>query len=432
MAKANRAWTALAAAGAAGTGDPSTATPATPPSDPPRVMVGGPDCTKPYSMSLLNVSAMSFGAISSNAIRALNEGAELGGFAHDTGEGGLSSYHQENDGDLVWEIGTGYFSTRTRDGDFDADEFADKSAREQVKCVSLKLSQGAKPGIGGVLPAAKVSEEIARVREVPAHHKCVSPPSHRVFSTPVELIEFIARMRDLSGGKPAGFKLCVGSRMEMLAICKAIRAVGTAPDFIIVDGSEGGTGAAPLEFEDHVGMPLTHGLMVLNNALVGTGLRDQIRIGASGKIAGGSDIVKRVIQGADYTNAARAMMMAVGCIQAQRCQTNTCPVGVTTQDPRRVRALDVDDKSKRVHRYHEATIAQAMQLMAAMGVTDPSQLRPWMLRRNITETRTASYADTFEWVAPGQLLAEVPEDWAIDWAAASPDTFGPVTSGDHR
>ncbi|MEO6019449.1 MAG: FMN-binding glutamate synthase family protein [Knoellia sp.] len=408
-----------------------TIAPVPAPSTPPRVVVGGPDCTKPYSMSLLNVSAMSFGALSANAIRALNKGAELGGFAHDTGEGGLSSYHQENDGDLVWEIGTGYFSTRTRNGDFDPSEFADKSARDQVKCVSLKLSQGAKPGIGGVLPAAKVSEEIARVREVPAHQKCVSPPSHRVFSTPIELVEFIARMRELSGGKPAGFKLCVGSRTEVLAICKAIRAVGTAPDFIIVDGSEGGTGAAPLEFEDHVGMPLTQGLMLMHNALVGTGLRDQIRVGASGKVAGGSDIVKRLIQGADYTNAARAMMMAVGCIQAQRCQTNTCPVGVTTQDPRRARALDVGDKSKRVHRYHEATVAEAVKLMAAMGVSHPSQLQPSMLRRNVTETQTQSYSELFEWLEPEQLLADAPQSWARDWAAASPDTFHPSATREH-
>lgn len=391
--------------------------------EPPRVRIGGPDCTQPYDMSLLNVSAMSFGALSANAIRALNKGAALGGFAHDTGEGGLSPYHEENGGDLIWELGTGYFGARTKDGDFDPDEFADKAGKEQVKCVSLKLSQGAKPGVGGVLPGAKVTKEIAKIRDVPRGEKCVSPSAHRVFSTPTELIEFVARMRDLSGGKPAGFKLCVGSRVEVLAICKAILEVGTAPDFIIVDGSEGGTGAAPLEFEDHVGMPLTQGLMLVHNALVGTGLRDRIRIGASGKVAASNDIVKRLIQGADYTNAARAMMMAVGCIQAQMCNTDKCPVGVATQNRRRARALDVGDKSQRVQRFQEATVTEATKLMAAMGVQHPSQLRPWMLRRNVSQTQTASYAELFEWLEPGQLLAEPPQTWADDWRTASAHTF---------
>ena len=329
-----------------------TIAPVPEPATPPRVVIGGPDCSMPYSMSLLNVSAMSFGALSANAIRALNKGAAMGGFAHDTGEGGLSDYHLEHGGDLVWEIGTGYFGCRTDDGDFDSSQFIEKAATESVRTVSLKLSQGAKPGIGGVLPAAKVSREIAAVRGVPQGEKCVSPPSHRVFSTPIELIEFIASMREMSGGKPAGFKLCVGSRVEVLAICKAILQVGTAPDFIIVDGSEGGTGAAPLEFEDHMGMPLTYGLMTVHNALVGAGLRDRIKVGASGKVATGSDIVKRCIQGADYTNAARAMMMATGCIQAQLCHTGRCPVGVATQNPRRARALDVGDKSIRVRKRH--------------------------------------------------------------------------------
>lgn len=260
---------------------------------------------------------------------------------------------------------------------------------------------------------------------MPQGQKCVSLPSHKVFSTPTELIEFVARMRELSGGKPAGFKLRVGSRREVLAICKAIVEVGTAPDFIIVDGSEGGTGAAPLEFEDHVGMPLTHGLMTVHNALVGTGLRDRIRVGASGKVATGSDIVKRIIQGADYTNSARAMMMAVGCIQAQKCNTDKCPVGVATQNPRRARAVDVADKSRRVASYQQGTVAEAMQLMAAMGVTDPTDLRPWMLRRNVTETESASYAEIFEWLEPGRLLAEPPPTWAADWNAARADSFHP-------
>ncbi|WP_055489135.1 FMN-binding glutamate synthase family protein [Streptomyces sp. TP-A0356] len=393
------------------------------PRTPPRVRIGGPGCSRPYDMALLNVSAMSFGSLSSNAILALNGGAAAGGFAHDTGEGGLSDYHLRPGGDLVWEIGTGYFGCRTKDGDFDPGEFADKAAHDHVKCVSLKLSQGAKPGIGGVLPGAKVNAEIARVRDVPEGQTVISPPYHRVFSTPRELVRFIARMRELSGGKPTGFKFCPGSRRQFLAVCKAMLEEGTAPDFIVVDGAEGGTGAAPLEFADHVGTPLTEGLLTVHNALVGTGLRDRIRIGASGKIATGTDLVKRLVQGADYGNAARAMMFAVGCIQAQRCHTNTCPTGVTTQDPRRARALDVGDKTLRVQRLQEATVASALQIMASMGVADPSQLRPHMLRRRTDPYTERSYEDLYEWLAPGQLLAEPPASWAADWHAADPDRF---------
>ncbi|MCM6775544.1 FMN-binding glutamate synthase family protein [Nocardia sp. CDC159] len=396
------------------------------PDEPPRVLIGGPDCRRPYSMSLLNISSMSFGALSANALRALNRGAAAGRFAHDTGEGGLTPYHLESGADVVWEIGSAYFGTRTRDGRFDPHEFADKSAYDQVKAISIKLSQGAKPGVGGVLPAPKVSEEIARYRGVPAHEKCVSPAAHREFATPRELIGFLARLRELSGGKPVGFKFCVGSRLDILAICKAIRAEGTAPDFIIVDGAEGGTAAAPLEYEDHVGMPLTDGLMTVHNALVATGLREQIRIGASGKVATGNDIVKRLIQGADYTNSARAMMMALGCIQAQRCHTNKCPVGVATQDPRRARALDVGDKGLRVARFQEATVRQAVQLMASMGVDDPTQLTPHMLRKKVSPTLMRSYAELYEWLEPGQLLDDPPQGWRADWEAADPDSFRPV------
>ncbi|MGW1069537.1 FMN-binding glutamate synthase family protein [Streptomyces aureus] len=393
------------------------------PKSPPRVRIGGPDCTRPYDMALLNVSAMSFGSLSANAVLALNGGAAAGGFAQDTGEGGLSEYHLRPGGDLVWEVGTGYFGCRTPDGDFDPAEFADKAAHDHVKCVSLKLSQGAKPGIGGVLPGAKVNAEIARVRDVPEGRTVVSPPYHRVFSTPRELVRFIARMRELSGGKPAGFKLCVGSRRQFLAVCKAMLEEGTTPDFIVVDGAEGGTGAAPLEFADHVGTPLTEGLLTVHNALVGTGLRDRIKIGASGKIATGSDLVKRLVQGADYGNAARAMMFAVGCIQAQRCHTNTCPTGVTTQDSRRARALDVRDKTPRVQRFQEATVAGALQIMASMGVTDPAELRPHMLHRRIDPVTERSYEELYEWLEPGQLLAGPPAAWAADWKAADPDRF---------
>ena len=388
----------------------------------PRVSIGGPHCTQPYSMALMNVSAMSFGALSANAIMALNSGARLGGFAHDTGEGGLSKYHRQG-GDLVWEIGSGYFGARTEDGDFDPARFRDTSADDQVKMVSLKLSQGAKPGIGGVLPGAKVTREIAEARGVPAGEKCVSPSYHRVFSTPRELVLFVARMRELAGGKPAGFKLCVGSRIDFLAICKAMLAEGETPDFVVVDGGEGGTGAAPLEYEDHIGTPLTEGLMTVHNALVGVGLRDRVRIGASGKVATGIDVVKRMVQGADYTNSARAMMMAVGCIQAQTCHTNTCPVGVATQDPKRMRALDVGDKTQRVVRYQRQTVAQARQVLASMGLTGADQLRPSMLRRRVDHERVLSYADMFDHLAPGELLHSAPAGWRPDWELADPDTF---------
>jgi len=396
-----------------------------PPPEPYRVRVGGPDCKQPYEMALLNISSMSFGSLSSNALRALNNGARKGHFAHDTGEGGLTPYHLGG-ADVVWEIGSGYFGTRRKDGSFDPDQFADKAAHDLVKCISIKLSQGAKPGVGGVLPAAKVSKEIAEYRGVPLGEKCVSPAAHSAFHTPRELMGFVARLRELAAGKPVGFKLCVGSRVDVLAICKAMLAEGVTPDFIIVDGAEGGTAAAPLEYEDHVGLPLTDGLMTVHNALVGTGLRDKLRIGASGKVATGNDIVKRLIQGADYTNSARAMMMATGCIQSQRCHTNRCPVGVATQDPRRARALDVADKSERVYRYQRATVAQAMLMMASMGASDPSQLNPHMLRKRVSATEQRSYAELYEWLPAGALLDHPPINWRSDWELADPDSFAPV------
>jgi glutamate synthase domain-containing protein 2 len=393
------------------------------PQEPHRVHVGGPDCTQPYDMSLLNVSAMSFGALSGRAIQAMNGGAALGGFAQDTGEGGLTEHHLSHGGDLVWELGTAYFGARTKDGLFDADEFAEKSAHPAVKCVELKLSQGAKPGLGGVLPAAKVDADLARARDVKPGEAVVSPAYHRMFSTPRGLIEFLARMRELAGGKPVGMKLCVGSRHEVLAMCKAMLAEGTAPDFIVVDGAEGGTGAGPLEFQNRVGTPLTEGLVTMHNALVGTGLRDRVRIGASGKVATGAHIVMRLIQGADYTNAARAMMMATGCIQSQLCHTNTCPVGVATQDPLRIRALDVEDKRHRVHRYHRDTVEEAVQIIASMGLESPEELHPSMLRRVIAPLRVQGYDELYDWLQPGELLSQVPESWAADWLAADPDTF---------
>jgi len=396
-----------------------------PPQEQHRVRIGGPDCTQPYDMALLNVSAMSFGALSGAALTALNQGAAAGGFAHDTGEGGLTRYHLRG-GDVVWELGTGYFGARTQDGGFDERQFREKAADDAIKMVSLKLSQGAKPGIGGVLPGAKVTQEIADARSVPAGETCVSPPGHKVFDTPRELIRFIGHMRELAGGKPAGFKLCVGLRHELLAICKAMLAEGIAPDFIVVDGAEGGTGAAPAEYEDHVGVPLTEGLMTVHNALVGCGLREQIKIGASGKVATGSDIVKRLAQGADYTNAARAMMQAVGCLQTQRCHTNECPVGVATQDPRRARALDIPDKTQRAQRYQHATVAEAQRIIASMGLHSPAEVGPHHLVRRVNHVVSQSYAKLYEWLEPGALLDHPPESWIVDWERADPDSFAPL------
>ncbi len=390
----------------------------------PRVKVGGPDCTQPYEMSLLNISAMSFGSLSPNAIKAMNLGAAAGGFAHDTGEGAISPYHRQG-GDLVWEVGSGYFGCRTEDGSFDAEEFAEKAGDPQVKMVHLKLSQGAKPGIGGVLPGAKVTAEIARTRGVPKGQTVISPAYHRVFSTPRELVQFIARMRELAGGKPTGFKLCVGSRVDVLAIGKAMLEEEVTPDFITVDGAEGGTGAAPVEYSDHVGMPLTEGLLTVHNTLVGLGLRDRVRIGASGKVSTGVDIVKRLIQGADYTNSARAMMMAVGCIQALTCHTNTCPVGVTTLDPKRMRALYVPEKSQRVAAYHRNTVQEALQIVASMGLSSFEELEPHMLRRRVVHGAIDSYADIVDHLEPGQLLTDPPDTWAEEWRRADPDRFTP-------
>lgn len=389
----------------------------------PRVRLGGADCAQPYDIALFNVSAMSFGALSGNAIEALNGGAARGGFAHDTGEGGISPYHLKYGGDLIWEIGSGYFGCRDADGHFDAALFEEKAALPSVKAISIKLSQGAKPGLGGVLPGAKVSAEIAATRGVPIGKTVVSPPAHTAFHTPVEMMHFIATLRSLSGGKPIGFKLCIGARTEFLSICKGMLHTGITPDFIIVDGAEGGTGAAPQEFEDHIGMPLTEGLMLVHNALVGTGLRTHIRVGASGKVASGVDIVSRICQGADFTMSARAMMFAVGCIQALKCNTNKCPTGVATQDKGRARALYVPDKTERVVNFQRATVASAAQIVASMGLNGFDELKPAMLNRRIEGQRTRTYAEIYDWLMPGELLDDPPESWRSDWIEASADEF---------
>jgi glutamate synthase domain-containing protein 2 len=395
------------------------------PEDEFRVSVGGPDCAWPYSMARLNISAMSYGSLSAPAILALNKGAKLGGFAHDTGEGGISEHHLRYEGDLVWEIGSAYFGCRTTDGRFDADQFERKAAAQSVKCISIKLSQGAKPGLGGVMPEAKVTEDIARVRGVPVGVKCVSPPSHGMFTTPRGLLEFVRELRQLSGGKPTGFKLCVGRRSEFLGICKAMLETKISPDFILVDGGEGGTGAAPLEFENHVGMPLTEGLMFVHNALVGCGLRDHIRIGCSGKIATGFAMAKAVALGADYCNSARGMMFALGCIQARRCHSNRCPTGVTTHDPTLTRGLVVGDKASRVCNFQRNTVRSFQQIVCSLGLDCPEELGPEHLMCRIDPTTIHSYAQLHRSLEPGELTgAHVPQDWEAPWRRSSADSFG--------
>lgn len=390
----------------------------------PTVRIGGPQCSAPFDASLFNISSMSFGALSSNAVRAMNKGAALGGFLHETGEGGITAHHLEYGAPLVWEIGSGYFGCRDLEGNFNPELFAQKASHPNVKMILIKLSQGAKPGLGGVLPGAKVTAAIAEARGVPLGVTVISPPAHSAFTSPIELMHFVGELRRLSGGKPVGFKLCVGTRTDVLALCKAMLQTGVLPDFITVDGAEGGTGAAPPEFSDHVGTPLKLGLMMMHNALVGSGLRGAIKIGAAGKVASGTDIVKILALGADFTNAARAMMMAVGCIQAQSCHTNRCPVGVATQDPRRARALNIDDKGDRVHNYQQGTIESAMQVLAAMGLTSFEDLGPALVMRRVGHSSAESFEDLFEWLDEGELVrGSERREWNRDWERADPTTF---------
>jgi glutamate synthase domain-containing protein 2 len=402
-----------------------------PPEKERRIVIGAGRCTQAYSASVLNVSAMSFGSLSQAAIRALNGGAKLGGFYHNTGEGGLSPYHLEPGGDIVWQIGTGYFGCRTPDGRFDAEKFAARAATPQVKMIEVKLSQGAKPGHGGILPAAKVTREIAEIRGVPMGKDVISPPYHTAFRNPLELVRFVAKLRQLSGGKPIGFKLCIGLPRQFMGICKAMVESGEVVDFITIDGAEGGTGAAPLEFSNSVGMPLTEGLLLAHNVLVGTGLREQVRIIASGKIATGFDIVRRVAIAADLCNSARPMMFALGCIQALRCNTNRCPVGIATQDPALVRGLDIDDKRERVRRYHHATVHAAMEILGAAGLSSFAELGPEHVLRRVSPTRLASYAEVYDYLRPGDLFSgqygeavdEYDELMRREWGMARADAY---------
>lgn len=389
-----------------------------------RVRIGGPDCTQPYDASVFNISAMSFGALSANAIRALNAGARQGGFAHDTGEGGISAYHREMGGDIIWEIGSGYFGCRTPDGQFCAETFAAKAKDPQIRMIELKLSQGAKPGHGGVLPAQKVTPEIAEIRGVALGKDCISPAAHSAFSTPAGLMRFIAELRQSSGGKPVGFKLCIGQPHEFLAICKAMIDTGVTPDFIVVDGKEGGTGAAPIEFMDHIGMPLRDGLSFVHDALVGAGLRERIRIGASGKIVTAFDIARAMALGADWCNSARGFMFALGCIQSQSCHTDRCPVGVATQDPTRQRALVVPDKATRVASFHKATMQSLIELTAAAGLDHPAGFSRAQMSRRVSQSEVRTFAELYTPLAPGELLAGTNNPrFTVAWAEARADSF---------
>jgi glutamate synthase domain-containing protein 2 len=396
--------------------------------EPFRISIGGPACTQPYAASVFNISAMSYGALSANAIRALNKGAKMGDFAHDTGEGGLSPYHEENGGDIIWELGSGYFGCRNHDGTFSPERFAATATKPQIKMIEIKLSQGAKPGHGGVLPGAKVTPEIACIRGVEAGRDCVSPSRHTAFSTPIELLHFITKLRELSGGKPTGFKLCVGHAWEFMAIVKAMLETGITPDFIVVDGSEGGTGAAPLEFMDHMGMPLRDGLVFVHSTLMGVCLRDKIKLGASGKITSAFDIARVMALGADWCNSARGFMFAVGCIQSQSCHTDRCPTGVATQDRVRQRALVVSDKSQRVASFHKETIKALAELIAAAGLDHPGELRPFHFMHRAAPDRVVTFAELYPFLNPGELLEGTDRPQYRDpWEVARAGSFVPYS-----
>ncbi len=387
----------------------------------------GENTAQPYSASIFNISAMSFGALSANAILALNSGAKRGGFAHDTGEGSISEHHRAHGGDLIWEIGSGYFGCRNDDGTFNEAKFAENATLPQVKMIELKLSQGAKPGHGGVLPGAKVTIEIANARGVPVGVDCISPASHSAFSSPVEMLQFIEKLRTLSGGKPTGFKFCIGHAWEWFAIVKAMRKTGITPDFIVVDGAEGGTGAAPLEFTDHVGSPLQEGLLLVHNTLKGVNLREKIKIGCAGKVVSAFDISRMMALGADWCNSARGFMFSLGCIQAQTCHTGNCPTGVTTQDAHRQQALVVPDKAERVYQYHEKTLEALKEMVQAAGLQHPQDITAFHISQRISEGEVRLLANVVPRVKAGSLLDEnIGDDHKVYknyWHKVSADSF---------
>jgi glutamate synthase domain-containing protein 2 len=393
-----------------------------------RVLIGGggTSCSQPYNASIFNISAMSFGALSANAILALNGGAKKGGFAHDTGEGSISAHHRANGGDLIWEIGSGYFGCRNPDGSFNEEHFTENVMNPQVKMVEIKLSQGAKPGHGGVLPGPKVTAEIAAARGVPIGVDCISPARHSAFNTPVEMMRFIERLRQLSGGKPTGFKLCIGHPWEWFALAKAMLETNLLPDFIVVDGAEGGTGAAPLEFTDHVGAPLQEGLLLVHNTLVGLNLRPRIKLGCAGKVVSAFDIARNMALGADWCNAARGFMFALGCLQAQTCHTGACPTGVATQDPQRQKALVVPDKAERVWRFHDNTLHALKELVQAAGLAHPGDITASHIVRRMDDGTVSLLANQLPFVKPGELLAAM--DGQVDWPHQVFKAYWPLAS----
>jgi glutamate synthase domain-containing protein 2 len=370
----------------------------------PKVTFGEGRCKQPYRASVLNVSAMSFGSLSGNAVEALNAGAKIGGFAHNTGEGGISPHHLKYGGDLIWQVGTGYFGARDEAGNFSADAFVKNATRPEVKMIEIKLSQGAKPGHGGILPAKKNTPEIAAIRLVKPGTTVFSPPFHSAFTTPMELIQFVVKLRELSGGKPVGFKLCIGRKSEFLGICKAMVQMDSYPDFITIDGGEGGTGAAPPEFSNFVGMPLLDALAFADDALRGFAIRDQLKLIASGKVLTGFHILRAMSLGADTTNCARAMMMALGCIQALECNRNTCPTGVATQDPVLVDGLVIDDKKVRVANFHKNTVDSFVELMAAAGLSGPEKIDRTHVYRRVFMNMVKTYEEIYPPVPEGCLL----------------------------
>ncbi|MFD1616328.1 FMN-binding glutamate synthase family protein [Gelatiniphilus marinus] len=379
----------------------------------PRLIIGGKDCKQPYSSSLLNISAMSFGSLSKNAVLALNKGAKMGNFAHNTGEGGISDYHLKYGGDLIWQIGTGYFGCRKDDGSFNEATFRENALRPQVKMIEIKLSQGAKPGHGGILPAIKNTEEIARIRHIKPGVAVHSPPSHSAFSDPIQFMYFIKNLRDLSDGKPIGFKLCLGRKQEFMDFCEAMIFTGITPDFITVDGGEGGTGAAPVEFSNSMGMPLREGLIFVHDTLVGFGLRKDIKVIVAGKIISGFHMARAIALGADGCNSARAMMLSIGCIQALQCNNNTCPVGVATQNPSLVKGLVVEDKASRAHKYHEATIHSFLELVAAAGLNSPDELERGHISKRVGLYNVKTYEEIYPYMQEGALLDidKIPESY---------------------
>jgi len=399
-----------------------------------RIEIGGKDCKQKYSASIFNISAMSFGSLSANAVMALNLGAKKGGFAHDTGEGSISTYHRIHGGDLIWEIGSGYFGCRNLDGSFNEAKYTENALDPQVKMIEIKLSQGAKPGHGGILPGPKVTAEIAKARGVKEGEACISPASHSAFSSPLQMMYFIKKLRDLSGGKPVGFKLCIGHPWEWFGIVKAMLETDIYPDFIVVDGSEGGTGASPVEFTNHVGTPLQEGLRLVHNTLLGVNLRDHIKIGCAGKIISAFDMAVAFALGADWCNSARGFMFSIGCIQAQVCNTGFCPTGVTTQDPVRQKALVVPNKAERVFNFHNETLKTLKELVEAAGLQRPGEIDTHHIIRRISKNEVRLLSHLLPEMPAGLLLKgggidpslNLPRVFELYWSKAQANSFSAV------